>query len=197
LNKKETKGKTKAKFEIVQEILPLIAEKSAKIVGKDVPSLNGTITKIMNVVWIDDTIKFENKKHKIKITVYNYTPKSQSFSLHLVVPQGSIQDKKVDPIPSEMKDGQKITWELRRLSSTAKVEIALELTGLEAEAYEENELYSSGINPIFIIGADPLPGDWDVEALAVTEVDVSEAPEDLDEEEVDYDEQAEVLNDEQ
>ncbi|MDD1765295.1 MAG: DNA topoisomerase VI subunit B, partial [Methanomassiliicoccales archaeon] len=40
LNKKETKGKTKAKFEIVQEILPLIAEKSAKIVGKDVPSLN-------------------------------------------------------------------------------------------------------------------------------------------------------------
>jgi len=197
LNKKETKGKTQAKFEIVQEILPLIAEKSAKIVGKDVPSLNGTITKIMNVVWIDDTIKFEKKKHKIKITVYNYTPKSQSFSLHLVVPQGSIQDKNVDPIPSEIKDGQKVTWELRRLSSTAKAEITLELTGLEAEAYEENELYSSGINPIFIIGADPLPGDWDVEALAVTEVEVSEAPEDLDEEEVDYDEQAEVLNDEQ
>ncbi len=37
LNKKETKVKTKAKFDIVQVILPLIAEKSAKIVGKPVP----------------------------------------------------------------------------------------------------------------------------------------------------------------
>ena len=42
LNKKETKSKTRVKFEIVQVILPLIAQKSAKIVGKPVPKLSGT-----------------------------------------------------------------------------------------------------------------------------------------------------------
>jgi len=197
LNKKETKGKTKAKFEIVQEILPLIAQKSAKIVGKEVPALSGAITKIMNVVWIDDSIQYESKKHKVRITVYNYTPKSQSLNLHLVVPQGSLDEKNVKPMPAEMKDGQKVTWELRRLSSTAKAEISFDLNGLDAEAYEENELYVSGINPVFVIGADPLPGDWDVDALAVTEVEAPEAAEETEEEEVDYDEQVEVLNDEQ
>ena len=197
LNKKETKGKTKAKFEIVQEILPLIAQKSAKIVGKEVPSLTGTITKIMNVVWIDDSIQYEGKKHKVRITVYNYTPKSQSFNLHVVVPQGSLDEKNVKPIPAEIKDGQKMSWELRRLASTSKVEISFDLKGLEADAYEENELYASGIDPVSIIGADPLPGDWDVDTLAVTEVEAPEAVEEVEEEEVDYDEQVEVLNDEQ
>jgi len=54
LNKKERKTKTRSKFEIVQVIIPLMAEKTAKIVGKPVPDLRGTLTKIMNVVWIDD-----------------------------------------------------------------------------------------------------------------------------------------------
>ena len=58
LNKKETKIRTKEKFDIVQVILPLIAQKSAKIVDKPVPSLSGTITKIMNVVWIDDDVTY-------------------------------------------------------------------------------------------------------------------------------------------
>jgi DNA topoisomerase-6 subunit B len=86
---------------------------------------------------------------------------------------------------------------LRRLSSTAKAEISFDLNGLDAEGYEENELYASGINPIFVIGADPLPGDWDVGALAITEVEAPEAVEEAEEEEVDYDEQVEVLNDDQ
>jgi len=45
LNKKDTKAHTKEKFDIVQVILPLIAQKSAKIVDKPVPSLSGTITR--------------------------------------------------------------------------------------------------------------------------------------------------------
>ncbi len=59
LNKAERKSKTRVKFEIVQDIIPMIAEKSAKIVGKPVPKLAGTITKIMNVVWIDDEVAFD------------------------------------------------------------------------------------------------------------------------------------------
>jgi len=45
-----------------------------------------------------------------------------------------------------------------------------------------------------VIGADPLPGDWDIDDLSVTEEEPEEEVEE--EDEVDYDESGEVLNDE-
>jgi len=192
LNKKETKSKTKAKFDIVQIILPLIAQKSAKIVNKPVPVLSGTITKIMNVVWIDDAVVYEQKKHKIRVTIYNYTPKSQKLNLHMVVPKDSFDYTGLQFFPAEVKDDGKMTWELKSIPSTSKVDICFSLKGLDKEAYEENEVYISGIDPAMAIGADPLPGDWDVKRLEVTETAPAAEEE---EEEVDYDEQKEALND--
>jgi len=71
------------------------------------------------------------------------------------------------------------------------------LLGLDPELYDENELYASGIDPTNIIGADPLPGDWDVQRLSVTEVAAPELAETVveEEEEIDYDEQKEALSD--
>jgi DNA topoisomerase-6 subunit B len=196
LNKKETKVRAKAKFEIVQEILPLIAQKSAKIVKKPVPSLSGTITKIMNVVWIDDTVVYEKKRHRIKVDIYNYTPRQMRFNLHAVVPASATALLRSEPRPVEVKEDGKITWELKPIRSTEKSTVSLELEGIEPELYDENELYASGIDPSMIIGADPLPGDWDVARLKVTEVpaEVAPTPEE-EEEEVDYDEQTEALGD--
>lgn len=197
LNKKETKTRTKAKFEIVQEILPLIAEKSAKIVNKPVPSLSGTITKIMNVVWIDDSVAFEGKRHHVKVEVYNYTPRTVRFNLHAVFPPGAVDLASVDPKPVEAKEDGKMTWELKHIRSTERETVKLDLVGLDQELYDENEIYASGIDPAMIIGADPLPGDWDVARLAVTEVPAAPtAPAEEEEEEVDYDEQTEALSDE-
>jgi DNA topoisomerase-6 subunit B len=71
------------------------------------------------------------------------------------------------------------------------VEICFSLKGLEKEAYDENEIYVSGIDPTMIIGAEQLPGDWDVKRLEIIET----APTPVEEEEVDYDEQKEALND--
>ena len=45
-----------------------------------------------------------------------------------------------------------------------------------------------------VIGADPLPGDWDVKRLQMTET-ASAEPVEEEEDEVDYDEQKEALND--
>jgi DNA topoisomerase-6 subunit B len=196
LNKKETKVRTKAKFEIVQEILPLIAQKSAQIVGRPVPSLSGTITKIMNVVWIDDTVVFEKKRHHVKVDIYNYTPKMMRFNLHAVFPAGSMELGSVEPLPVEVKEDGKVTWELRHIRSTEKETLKIDLVGLDQELYDENELYASGIDPTMIIGADPLPGDWDVARLSVTEVGAEPAPPaEEEEEEVDYDEHTEALSD--
>ncbi|MBC7107911.1 MAG: DNA topoisomerase VI subunit B [Methanomassiliicoccales archaeon] len=198
LHKKEMKGKTRAKFEIVQEILPLIAEKCSKIVGKEVPSLKGTITKIMNVVWIEDSVTYENNRHRVKITVYNYTPKTQSLLLHVVVPAESLDTNSILPKPSEIRENSKLTWKLDRIPSTDQVEISFELVGLDADSYDENEIYVSGINPVLVIGADPLPGDWDLEDMKIEEIDVcaESGTEQEEEEEIDYDEEGEVLSDE-
>jgi hypothetical protein len=46
---------------------------------------------------------------------------------------------------------------------------------------------------VLVIGADPLPGDWDVKRLEITET-APAAVED-EEDEVDYDEQKEAIND--
>ncbi|MCX6650422.1 MAG: DNA topoisomerase VI subunit B [Methanomassiliicoccales archaeon] len=194
LNKKETKSKTRVKFEIVQVILPLIAQKSAKIVGKPVPKLGGTITKIMNVVWIDDTVTFEKGKHKVHLSIYNYTPQSQRFNLHMVLPPGSFDYKGLQFFPTEVRDDGKASWELQKIASTDKLDLRFTLTGLNKEDYDENEIYASGINPVMIIGAEPLPGDWDVKGLEVTE-SVQEPVAEEEEDEVDYDESAEALND--
>ena len=198
LNKKERKKKTRAKFEIVQVIIPLMAEKTANILGKPIPDLRGTITKIMNVVWIDEAITYENGKHRAKITIYNYTPKSQKFNIHTVLPKGRSDLISYSLNPSEVKDDLKVTWNLPRIASTEIFELSFELSGLDKEAFEEMDVYVSNINPVDVMGADPLPGDWDLQGVNFTEVDV--IPEaDIEEEEddePDYDEAGEDLDDE-
>ncbi len=198
LNKKERKTKTRSKFEIVQVIIPLMAEKTAKIVGKPVPDLRGTLTKIMNVVWIDDAVVYEKGRHRVKVQVYNYTPKQQKFRIHTVLPQGCLDLASCSLKPMEVKDGEKVTWELPRIASTALFEVGFDLKGLDQEAFAETEVYVSGINPVDVMGADPLPGDWDLQGVNFTEVEAPAATQaEEEEEEPDYDESGEDLNDEQ
>lgn len=197
LNKKERKSKTRAKFEIVQEIVPLMAEKTASILGRPVPDLRGTITKIMNVVWIDDEVKFEKGRHKVKVSIYNYTPKHQRFSIHTIVPNGCLEEKSCSLAPNEVKEGEKVSWELPRITSTEIYHLTYELSGLDADMYQDVELYVSGINPVDVMGADPLPGDWDVEGLNFTEAEAEEPEAEEADEEPDYDESGEDLNDDQ
>ena len=198
LGKVTRKEKTKLKFEIVREILPKIAEKSAKIVKKPVPKLNGTITKIMNIVWIDDSIEFVKNRHVIKIDVYNYTPTAKTMDIILVLPNNNgFKISKTSPEPTVEKEGVVLSWPIRRLPSTESAEIRLELAGGDKDAYDNNEIYVTGVDPVYVIGAEPLPGDWDVEKLIVTETPVEEAEVPEEEEEADYDEEGEVLSDDE
>jgi DNA topoisomerase-6 subunit B len=163
LKKKVRKKKTREKFDIVQGILPRIAEKSAKIVGKPKPRLEPIITKIMNVVWIDDSVEFEKGKHNVTISIYNYTPSRKKFNLYAVVPQDSLDEKSFNVKPNRIRKSGKIRWELKSIPSTECLEIKFRLKGLDKEDFDEAEIYCSGINPVLVIGAEPLPGDWDLD----------------------------------
>lgn len=59
LRKKDKRAKTKEKFKLISQVLPEIANKSAKMLNKPVPDLTKIICKIMDVVWIEDTVEYE------------------------------------------------------------------------------------------------------------------------------------------
>jgi len=195
LTKKAHRAKTKEKFEIVQLILPRIADKSAKIVNKKVPVLDATITKIMGVAWADEDIAYDKKtkRHTVTLNVHNFTDAGKKLNLHLLLPRG-IEPKSIEPKPAEVRDDGKITWELKRIDSVAKASISFALEGLDEAEYDESDVYVSGINPGLVIGAEPLPGDWE---LNYAEFEEEEAPaaEAAEETEIDYDETEEALDD--
>jgi DNA topoisomerase-6 subunit B len=125
----------------------------------------------MNVVWIDDAVAFEKGRHKVKVQIYNYTPKQQRFKLHTVLPTGCLDINSCNIKPVEVKEDEKVTWELPKIASTAVCEVCFELTGLDQDMFSETELYVSGINPVDVMGADPLPGDWDLQGVNFTETE--------------------------
>ena len=194
LAKDARRFKTREKFEIVQKVLPKIAEKSSIIVGKPQPDLTATITKIMDIVWVDDKIEFSGKKHKVTIDIYNYTQTGKKLSFYAVVPDGHLSFGSVQPKAEEVKEGR-ISWDLKRIGSMDKATLTFELEGLEKEMYDENELYAAGIDPSRIIGAEPLPGDWGIK-VAAPEKDEKEPTPDDEENGVDYDSAKEVVADE-
>ena len=55
LEKQKKMGKTKEKFELINDIIPAIAEKSAALLELPVPDLAGSITKIMSAVIAETT----------------------------------------------------------------------------------------------------------------------------------------------
>ncbi len=86
-------------------------------------------------------------------------------------------------------------WELKRIPSTQKATLTVELQGLDKDAYDENDLYCSGIDQERVVGAEPLPGDWGIRAPVIETVEEKAEPEE--DEGPDYDAVKEdVSNDE-
>lgn len=187
MRKKARRAKTGEKFQVVKALLPRIAEKSAAIVGKPVPDISRTMTRIMNVVWIEERIAFEGGRHRVTVEVHNFTETGKRFALHAAVPLAYLDLGRVDPRPTEVEPPGKLTWKLPRIPSTERFVVTFELRGLDAGDYDETELYVSGISPQQVVGAEPLPGDWDLEPPEAAEVE--------EETEADYDLLAEVLED--
>ncbi|MCL2607234.1 MAG: DNA topoisomerase VI subunit B [Methanomassiliicoccaceae archaeon] len=185
LNKKERKNKTHAKFEIVQQILPEMAEKSAKMLNRPVPDLSRTITKIMNVVWVEPKGSFDskNKIKSVTYNVYNYTKAERSFRLHAILPKEAVNETLLSKHFVDMNEEGKANWEVLNMPPSSSVTISFDLTGDMADVFSEADIYLSGVNSAFVMGADPLPGDWGIKGMDVTESDVDVAAEEEEEEE--------------
>jgi DNA topoisomerase-6 subunit B len=178
IHKKVRRAKTREKFDLITRILPEIAKKSAHMLDKPVPSLDAVITKIMDVVWIEDLIEYEKVSRepvqttlvggmpqgheggtitKSKIMVVNYKRNPQKFNLYAVIPEDAVVGT-VTPKPTKITNNY-IKWNLDIIPPANKVDVNFELAGLEKGDFDENDLYIENINPAYVIGADKWEGD--------------------------------------
>ncbi len=160
INKLQKKKKTSEKFVIVRKIIPEIARKSAEITGNPVPPIDRTITSIMGVLWVDDDAKYSKNGYDVSVKVINYTPKRLRIPLYLDIEPEVVESME----PQAERDGRGLRYDLD-LQSTEELDIKLRLR-LEKGEYSM-DIYTDKINPVLVVGADPLPGDWDIEAEKV------------------------------
>ena len=179
IHKKVRRKKTREKFELITKILPEIAKKSAHMLNKPIPSLEGVITKIMDIIWIEDIIEYEKydtpplqtklfkpeEEQKVDpgwitkstLLVINYKNKPQKFTLYALIPEDA-HVKKVIPEPTKTTS-RYMKWHLDTIQPADKIDIYFELTGLDKGDFDENDLFIENINPTYVIGADKWEGD--------------------------------------
>ena len=173
LNKMDRKKKTHAKFEIVQEILPDMARKAAGHLGRPVPNLDMTITRIMNVVWVEPSVKKVDKKtRQITYTIYNYTSLPRTFMLHARLPKEAVNLTLFGhELFKDMNDEGKANWEIDNLQPSKHTEVSFELKGDMADTFDADDVYFSGLNPAMVMGAELLPGDWGIKGMEILQTD--------------------------
>ncbi|HYA10932.1 MAG TPA: DNA topoisomerase VI subunit B [Thermoplasmata archaeon] len=194
LSRKSRRDFASEKFAIIQKILPKLAEKTSGLVGKPVPDLTPVVTKIMDVVSVDTRFEATPKDVRGTVEVTNYTPRPRVLELFLEVAPELLGLAAFEPTPDgtepELGRGW---WTLAKLAPNGRTQLSVAFPkGTEVDA-NDLDWYVAGIDEGRLLGADPLPGDWDVR-LPRTVVEAAEAAADeagrlapTDETEVDYD----------
>jgi len=155
IHKRKKYDRMKEKMELIRKILPRIADKSAKVLGKPVPDIEPVVAKIMNNMMIAETIEYvgPDRRHVVKVEIKNYTSHGKNVSLYASVPHGAAVGR-VDPKPSE-QTAEHIRWDLKRIPTGEARMLSFEFVGLDKDAYDETDLYVSGIDAELVIGAEP------------------------------------------
>jgi len=156
LEKKKKMAKTREKFELINDILPAIAEKSATILERPVPDLAGSITKIMSAVICNESTTWnkETKQVDVSITLFNYTSRARSYSLLVNWPE-----KEGAEIVSNERGGRKEAmgiwgWKIETLEPGQKAILEYSLSNLEKGDWTETEVFFRGSQDV--IGATKL-----------------------------------------
>lgn len=192
LNKMAKKEKTHEKFDIVQKILPDLAAKVSEELGKPVPDISRTVSKIMNVIWFEPSSSFDKKTgtRHIKFDIYNYTVRPRRFMIHLPLPKEAIGKSVTEnPLVDSVSPDGKTQFLIDGLEPSGSISLEFDLTGEMADTYDLDEVYISGVNPVIVMGAEGLPGDWGIKGLEITETEeLDDTAEDAEEEKLEEEE---------
>ena len=146
LEKKKKMAKTREKFELINDILPAIAEKSASILDRPVPNLSGSITRIMNAVIAEEESVWnkETKQVDVKVIFYNYSSRARQYTLLVNWPE-----KAGAMMVGNERGGRKETtgiwaWKMETLNPGENTLIEYSLDGLEKGDWTETEVFFRG-----------------------------------------------------
>ena len=156
LEKKKKMAKTREKFELINDILPAIAEKSASILERPIPDLAGSITKIMSAVICNESTTWnkETKQVDVSITLFNYTSRARSYSLLVNWPE-----KENAEMVNNERGGRKEAlgiwgWKIETLEPGQKAVLEYSLSNLEKGDWTETDVFFRGSQDV--IGATKL-----------------------------------------
>jgi DNA topoisomerase VI subunit B len=193
LSRKSRRDFADEKFAIIQKILPKLAEKTSHLVGQAVPDLTRVITRIMDVVSLEAPVLAEPTGVRIPVEITNYTPRARALELFVEIPPDTLKLGVLEPKPegTEPELGR-AWWTLPTLAPNGRTKLTLTFPPRTDVDASDLDWYVAGIDEAHLLGADPLPGDWDVRLprtiveaaeLAATE-EAAGTPEET---EVDYD----------
>ena len=153
LEKKKKMAKTKEKFELINDILPAIAKKSAQILDKPVPNLAGSITKIMSAVICESETEWnkESKAVDVSIKIYNYTARARAYTILATWPEKSGGVMKNNQYGGRKEATGVWAWKLDTLQPGENITITYSLDGLEKGDWTETDVFYRGSQEI--IGA--------------------------------------------
>jgi DNA topoisomerase-6 subunit B len=153
LEKQKKMGKTKEKFELINDIIPAIAEKSAALLELPVPDLAGSITKIMSAVIAETTTTWnkETKQTDVHITIYNYTSRARSYTMLVNWPERQGATMIGNELGGRKEAMGVWAWKLETLQPGSRTVITYSLDGLEKGDWNETDVFYRGSQEV--IGA--------------------------------------------
>ncbi|MDE1822657.1 MAG: DNA topoisomerase VI subunit B, partial [Euryarchaeota archaeon] len=167
LSRRTRRDQAMEKFTIIQKILPKMAEKASGIVQKPVPDLTRVITRIMDVVAVEVKGTGEDPTKaspRTTIILTNYTARNRPIELFLELPlEATKEGFTSEPKPETVSpDLGRVTFPLLKLAPNAKTTYTLTWPKGEELEPDDVDIYVAGVDEAHLLGADPLPGDWDV-----------------------------------
>ena len=154
LKKQKKREKVTEKFDLVKKILPAIAEKTSSVVGQPVPNLDKVVAAIMDVVWIEENIEFNDGQIEIEVKITNYRLRSANFKLRAEVPGHEI--KEAEPRPGK-REGNQVIWSIG-LPTTESTKYKFTVPDGTRSSFEGIELWIEGMDSSSIIGAEAWTG---------------------------------------
>ena len=153
LEKKKKMAKTQEKFELVNDIIPAIAAKSAAILGRPVPDLAGSITKIMGAVIAEGETVWnkETKQTDVAITLFNYTSRARAYTLLAAWPEKDGATMEGNEHGGRKEATGVWAWKLEALDPGQTFTITYSLSGLEKGDWTDTDIFFRGSQDV--IGA--------------------------------------------
>ena len=176
LKKSKQRKKAQEKFDLINIILPEISRKSSEMLGRDEPDLSPVITRIMNAVFLEDEVSWDNdaKQNVCSVTIYNYTARARAYTILAKWPEGEGVRMAENPRGGRKETNGLWAWRLDTLNPGESAKIRFTVEGLTKGDWNETDIFFRGNGDI--IGANKIDEKLldemrKVEALAVAEAE--------------------------